>query len=376
MNLGKIKRHRSWLISAAISMGIGLWLLSGQIGGESSASPANDLAGIDAIERPSVRVRRQSAEEVTRTITVNGRTAPARTVELNAETEGRVTDVAARRGERLDRGGVIVRLDQRDRNARLAQARAIVKQRELEFVARERLKSESYVSEAQLQEAAAQLETAKAELKRAQLDIAHMVIRASFDGALQERHVEIGDFVKIGDPVATVVDDRTLIVSASISEYDAKFVLIGGMGSATLATGERVSGRIRYVAPVADPATRTFTVELELDNTGGSLPAGVTAKMHIPAETVFAHRVSPSLLTLDDQGNLGIKIVNELRQVEFRAADIALSSSDGIWVAGLPTVATIITVGQGFVNHGALVDAVSESAVETAVAVKSSQQDN
>ena len=53
---------------------------------------------------------------------------------------------------------------------------------------------------------------------------------------------------------------------------------------------------------------------------------------------------------------------------------IALANGDGVWVAGLPQTATIITVGQGFVTSGALVDAVPESDVETAVAIKAGDE--
>ena len=215
------------------------------------------------------------------------------------------------------------------------------------------------------------LESAKAELLRAQLDIEYMTISAPFDGALQERHVEIGDFVKIGDPIATVVDERNLIVSAGVSEFEAQFVSQGEEALAELVTGEMVSGTIRYVAPVAEEATRTFTVELEIDNTDGAYRAGITAKLHIPAETVFAQRISPSLLTLDDQGNLGVKVVNDDGVVEFYVADIAKYSSDGVWIAGLPTVATIITVGQGFVTAGAVVTTIPENEVDSAVAIRS-----
>ena len=236
--------------------------------------------------------------------------------------------------------------------------------------------NDSYVSEAQLQEAAALLETARAELARAELDIAQMTIRAPFDGALQDRMVEIGDYVKAGDPVATFVDERKLIISANVSEFDAHHVAKGHAGFARLATGELVEGTIRYVAPVADEATRTFTVELEVDNAAGTYRGGMTAELMIPAETIFAHKISPSLLTLDSEGNLGIKTVNEYGQVEFHPADIAMSSSDGVWIAGLPHSASIITVGQGFVNAGAQVNSVPEVEIDTAVAIKAGQQDN
>ena len=371
MNPGNLKNYSSWLVSAAIAAGVAMWLASGQLGSTDSETTvaADDTPAAPA--RSSVRVRTQSAEPVERMIIVNGNTAPARIVTLAAETDGRVVTIGAERGRNVDSGEIIVRLDERDRVARLRQAKATVKQREVEFEAREKLKSSSYVSEAQLQEAVAALEAAKAELKRAELDLDFMVIRAPFDGALQERSVEIGDFVSRGDPVATFVDNRRIIVSANLSEFDAGYVAVGDEADAKLATGETVHGTIRYVAPVANAATRTFEVELEVDNNDGALRAGGTAELRIPAETVLAHRVSPSLLTLDDAGNVGLKIVDDEGQVDFIVADIALATGDGVWVAGLPSTATIITVGQGFVANGAIVNAVPEGDVDTAVAIKS-----
>jgi multidrug efflux system membrane fusion protein len=370
MHFGNLKQYKSWLTSAAIAAGISLWLASGYFGDDQTVAADTSTTTPVPQQRESVRVRQQAAEEVTRIITVNGRTAPARIVDLNAETDGRVVVVGVERGERLDRGEVIVRLDERDRRARLLQAEATVKQRELEYAGRKRLMNDSYVSEAQVQEAAALLEAAKAELTRAKLDIEYMQITAPFDGALQDRHVEVGDFLKQGDPVASFVDERTLIVTANISEFDAHYVMKGMPGSAKLATGEVVAGVIRYMAPVADEATRTFTVELEIDNAAGAYRAGMTAELMIPAETILAQRISPSLLTLDADGNLGVKIINNRGFVEFHRADVALSSSDGVWIAGLPHSATIITVGQGFVNEGARVDAIPEGDIDSAVAIK------
>ena len=375
MELGNFKRYKSWTISAGIAVAVTLWLLSGQFG--SDAAESEEVAApVIVSSKSAVRVRTQSAEEVMRTIVVNGKTAPARIVRIAAETDGRIEYIGAERGASLRRGELIVRLDERDRSARLAQAQATVRQREVEFEARDRLKSESYVSEAQLQEAVALLETARAELKRAELDLGYMEIRAPFAGALQSRMVEVGDFVSRGDPIATYVDNRTIIVSANLSEFDARYVSVGDSAEARLATGEDVRGRIRYVAPVADEATRTFTVELEVNNADGALRAGGTAELRIPAEAILAHRVSPSLLTLDDAGNVGVKIINGSGEVEFVVADIALSGTDGVWLAGLPETATIITVGQGFVSSGAVVKAVPEGDVETAVAIMDDESDD
>lgn len=376
MNFNIAREHRSWLYSAAIAVLITVWLLSGQIGGDEPTGGAQP-DGVATIKAPhsKVRVRTQSAEEIVRTIDVNGKTAPARIVELSAETDGRVEYIGVERGASVKRGATIIRLDERDRRARLAQAEATVKQRELEYDARKSLETKSYVSAAQLQEALAQLEAARTERTRAEVDLDAMSIRAPFDGALQSRIAEVGDFVKRGDPVAIFVDNQTIIVSANLSEFDARYVEVGNSAEARLATGERVRGVIRYVAPVANEATRTFEVELEVDNRDGKLRAGGTAQLYIPAETVKAHRISPSLLTLDEAGTVGLKLINDKGEVEFVAADIALSSSEGIWVAGLPDTATIITVGQGFVTSGSLVDAVPESDIATSVAVKAQDEE-
>ncbi len=371
MSWAFLKRQQSWLLSAGIAVLVVLWLLSGQGAEEPDTATATAAADTAEPQRSSVRVVTQSAEEVQRTIVINGKTEPARIVTLAAETDGRVAAIGIARGESADDGDLVVRLDERDRAARLAEARATLKQREVEYEARSELKSSSYVSEAQLKEAEALLESARAELVRAELDLEYAAIRAPFDGALQARMVEIGDFVSRGDPVATYVDNRRIVVSANLSEYDARYVQPGDTAEAHLATGETVRGRIRYVAPVADESTRTFAVELEVDNRDGALRAGGTAELRIPAETILAHRISPSLLTLDDAGNVGVKIVDENNKVDFIVADIAMTSSDGVWVAGLPASATLITVGQGFVADGSIVDAVPESDSDTAVAIKS-----
>ena len=102
----------------------------------------------------------------------------------------------------------------------------------------------------------------------------------------------------------------------------------------------------------------------------------MTAELIVPAETIYAQKISPSLLTLDDEGNLGVKTVNESGIVEFHVAEVALSSSDGVWIAGLPHSATIITVGQGFVSEGVVVNAVPEDQIDSAVARKSQEAGN
>jgi multidrug efflux system membrane fusion protein len=368
MNIRKQVSERPWILAVAVSLLVVLWMVSGSFEPR-QLNTTETIGGNDsdngALTR--VQVRTQLAESVVRYINVYGQTEPARTIELSAETEGRVEKIGIARGQRVKKGDVILRLDLRDRQARILEARASVNEHETRYEGQIKLKADGYVSETQIAETLAKLETAKTERMRARLDLDNMVIRAPFDGVLQDREVEIGDFVRSGDTVATVVDNTKIIVSGAIAEQDAPFVAVDNIGTGVLATGQNVEGRIRYVAPVADQSTRTFTVELEVANPDGKLPAGVTAQMQLPGGAAFAHKISPSLMTLDPQGDIGIKIVNDYNEVEFYKIKIARSDPDGIWVSGLPETARVIVVGQGYVAAGQKVSPVFAKS-DTAVA--------
>lgn len=359
MNVREQISERPWILAVAVSLLVVVWVASGSL--KPRQLETADTVGAPGFEEGAltrVQVRTQLAEPVVRFINVYGQTEPARTIELSAETEGRVEAIGVARGNRVRKGDVILRLDLRDREARQAQAKASVREHETRYQAQLELKTEGYVSETQIAETLAKLETAKAELMRARLDLDNMVIKAPFDGVLQDREVEIGDFVRSGDNVATVVDDTSIIVSGTIAEQEAPFVKIGNTGKGVLATGQNVEGRIRYIAPVADPSTRTFNVELEVENPNGELPAGVTAQMELPGGKSLAHKISPALLTLDADGNIGIKIINDYNEVVFYGVRIARSDPDGVWISGLPDTARVIVVGQGYVAAGQIVTPV------------------
>lgn len=347
-------RHRPWLVALAVLALTALWVLSGLLFPKprkvETAAPAERAEII-----PEVQVMSLTAEPVTRSVTLFGRTEPARVVELRAETAGRVVAIGAARGAQVGAGAVLLQLEDGDRSARLAQARATLRQRELEYDGQLKLKPQGYISDAKLAESAALLETARTELRRAQLDSARATLRAPFAGALQDRVVEVGDYVSPGTVVATFVENRRLVVAASLSESQITGVKPGLEGKAVLGTGQSAQGRVRYVAPVADAKTRTFAVELEIANPRGELPAGVTAEISLPTGTVQAHRISPSLLSLDDSGAVGVKLLGANGRVRLQPAAVARSSPDGVWVTGLPNPAPVITGGQGYVRDGQLV---------------------
>ena len=168
-----------------------------------------------------------------------------------------------------------------------------------------------------------------------------------------------------GDEVARIIEQDPLIVTGDVNQTEIHAIKPGSMGKVTLVTGQTASAQVRYIANEASPATRTFRVELELANPNNSLMAGVTSEIRITTETIPAHRLSPALLALHDNGEVGVKIVDANNRVIFQAIEIVRADSDSIWVTGLPAQARIITIGQGFVRAGELVKPSSESETET-----------
>jgi membrane fusion protein, multidrug efflux system len=358
MSVSSSSRRNSVLIAAAVAIGFVVWILSGLGRGMPETVESTDSGS----EAPmSVSVRRSWARTTQRTIEASARTEPDRIVEIKAETEGRVVAIGAERGARVTEGQTLVELDMRDRQARLAEAAALIRQRELEHEAASRLNAQGFTSGAELAGAEALLVSARRAYESIELDIARTRIVAPFDAVVYDRPVEIGDYVAVGNSIAELVDSDPLIVVGNINERDIGQIEIGSSGSARVLGGREIEGTIRYISPMADESTRTFRVELAIPNPNFDLRVGISAELVLGAEMVTAHLVPPSLLALADDGTIGVKIVDETNHVRFVPVNLPMSTNEGMYVTGLPREARIITVGQGFVSDGESVIPVDEA---------------
>lgn len=354
--------HPGW-IAVLIAVAVALWLASGMLGNPAGTEEAQTAAeqASDKSEPTEVEVRVSHAEPITRTATVAGRTAPMRTVTLQARTAGQVAAVLAERGAHVQAGEVIVRLAKEDLKARLAKAQATLDQRRLQYQAAKNMAAKGYQTAVGVATAKANLEAARAAVAAIETKLDHTVIRAPFTGVLETLPVEEGDYVGIGDTIGKVIEQDPFIVWGNVSEDVVAYLEEGQQGFATLITGKTRTGTVRFVASVADPATRTYRVELLLDNPDGKLIAGSSAELRLPMEQVAAHKVEPSILTLNREGVFGIKTVTDSGIVRFHDAQIVRNDNGYVWLTGLPETVRIITLGQGFVQPGDKVDTVPTS---------------
>lgn len=357
---------RSIVFAVVLAVAATLWVASGQLGGtgaepEAQKAPA-DLTALS--QAPLVRVRISSGQPHAVIDLLRGRTEANRSVEIKSETDSRILELNVDDGSRVEAGDVIAKLAPGDRPARLAEAKALLAQRQIEFEADRKLSEKGFRAETQLAATQASLEAAEAAVKIAEVELGYTTIRAPFDGIVDRRLVELGDFVDRADSIARLVDLDPMLIVTQVNERDVPRLTVGAPGRARLMSGETVSGRIRHISAVADEATRTFRVELEVPNPDGRISAGMTAEIALPLSETLAHRVSPSVLTLSDSGEIGVKSVDNDDRVVFHPVEIVDTDSEGMWITGLPDEATLITVGQEYVGAGDRVRTVSEAEIE------------
>jgi multidrug efflux system membrane fusion protein len=355
----RISRVRSTLIALIIAAAAAAWIGSGYLGGNWNLSGSPD--GIEAAranaapkaETPTrVRVKQSVATEYIASIEASGQTEAARSVEIRAETEGRVVEINAREGAMVNEGDVLIRLDHAERDAEIDRAKARLRQRRIEFNAASKLASEGFQSQTRRAEAEADLEAARADLKVYEIDLARTEIAAPFSGVLDTRPVEIGDFVQRGDPVATIVEIDPLLVVSQIAENNIAQIQVGMPVTARLARGPDYAGVIVYKSAIANEQTRTFKVEAELSNADRRIAQGMTAEMRIDLPAVQAHLVPPSIFQLDQDGRVGLMIVDDRDVARFLRVDIIGSNAEGAFVTGLPDTARIVMVGQQLIEDG------------------------
>jgi multidrug efflux system membrane fusion protein len=335
-----------------------VWILSGQILGH-RAPVADQMTQARANTTPIVRVATLNAQLRDAMVTVRGRTQALHAVDVRAQVEGVVQSIHFDKGQMVKKGDVLCEIVLNDRGAKTAQAKAMVDQTSKELQVAQELYKDGFRSKTQMAASQANYEQARAVLSTMQVALDNTKIRAPFDGYVDERYVDAGDYMRPGDKCELVIAPEPFLAVGAVSEEEVGLLRAGDPASATLITGETVQGKVHFVADRADPATRTFRIEIELPNPDGKLRDGVSADIHVPVTKVKAIKVSPGILVLDDNGQMGVRAVVG-GAVRFYPIKIVNDGPDGMWIGGLPDHVNVITVGQQFVNNGERVKQVAD----------------
>lgn len=327
-----------------------------------TAAPEGSNAG-EGLETPLVRTLAVSEEDYTQQIRIRGRTQAFRHVMVRAEEPGKLISEPVARGARVSQGDVLCELAIDARDANLSESLSRLEQTQFEYKASLDLQKRGLQSEVIVAQQKAAVSAAEAAVSRAELALARTKILAPFDGVVETRSVELGDLLNVGAVCASVLDDSPMLLVGLVPEQNITALEVGSLVEAELGTGMRISGHVTYLARAADTSSRSYRIEVEVDNSNTSIREGITAELLVDAQDLRAHQIPSSALTLDDTGEIGVKILDRNNVVQFQRVTIIGDSSNrlnpGVWVTGLSGSTTLVTIGQEIVFPGQRVDSTT-----------------
>ena len=350
-----------WIALLLVLLLVG-WMGSGYITEQPAEEP--EVAVVEEPEEQaiSVAVIPSVAQDVQLVLSAEGQSEPDRVSRIRAEAGGKIISVSVRRGEFVEAGQELGRLDAETFEAQVTQARTQLEQATRDLDNALELQSRGIATEDRVTQARAGKAAAEAALTAAEEVLENTVIRAPFAGRLNDLTLDEGEFVDGGDLVAEVLDNDPLTVVVQVPQQALARITTGQPAQVEFITGEERVGVVSFIGGNADQQTRTFRVEVTVDNPQSVMPAGLSARVILPTGNARGHFISPAILSLGTSGELGIKTVDEDNRVAFSLVEIVRAQTDGIWITGLPENADIITVGQGFVKAGDLVSPQVEGA--------------
>ena len=338
----------------------------------------NELQDGASAPLPTVQTVTYVAEPMKIDVPLRGRTQAKATVSAVAETGGIVDVVHVTKGQSVDVGDLLCTLDQGTRAAAVSQARAGLEQAnagmaqaQASFDTNAELRAKGLAApntardlEVALSSAKAAVSSAQAGLDNAQAELDRTEIKAKVAGVVQDPVVTAGAMLGQGQPCATIVQLNPMVFLGQVPESRIGLAKLGLKATITTVPGARVEGEVSFISAVADNATRSFPVEIEFPNDDLSIRDGVTAEAIVTLGTAPGHLLPQSVLTLDDEGTLGVRTVED-GVVAFHEITIVSDTREGVWVSGLPLSVDVITIGQENVTAGQAVEAKAAEAPST-----------
>ena len=404
---------KSVIIAFIIFLAVTGWFLSGTISignehqndqsyNDSSNDNNNDISNnILKVESKIVY-----SEEIEESITLQGQTIHNRTIDIKSETTGNIINKNYKRGkivtsdeilveismedrqellnsytQELERNKKEILINEKKRDNSIYKIKEQIKLYEIEYQSAKQLIDKGLSSKSKLslasfnlanaksnlndielnyQSQVANLETQlaniKSKIKKIKIDIDNTKISSPFSGIINNSYVEIGDYVRPGNVLFSVVDLNPIKIQGYLSESDINRVKVGTKAIVSNSNSITKTGEITFISPTAETSTRTFEITIEANNDDLLFKSGITSSIIIEGKSIKAHKIPPSVLTLQDDGTVGVKTIDENNKVIFYPIKKEIDTIDGMWVSGLPDKVRLIITGQEYITVGQFVE--------------------
>lgn len=309
---------------------------------------------------PIVRTKEVKPNIIKKIIVRNGKTSANKSIKIITRIDGKVIKINNPKGSIVKEGDLIVTLDTEDRDERVRELKALVEQRKIELKSHEELAKKKFKAVNEIAASKTNLKKAIADLVLAEKNLSHCSIRAAFDGVVDDIIIEEGSSISSfnSSELGHLVQISPIKFITYVTDNDLPYINVGDDVPVFIdAINKELIGKISYVSVDAVNETQTFKVEIIIDNKDRSLKSGMSGSSKLGWEKVSAHYIPSSILSLDDKGVVGIKIVVDGKAI-FKKIQIVDATTDGIWVGGLNGPIEVITLGGDFVKSGTNVNAV------------------
>ena len=211
---------------------------------------------------------------------------------------------------------------------------------------------QSLSKEKELSASYAAVKRVDAEIARLEEQQSFTTIKAPQDGWLETIHLEKGEISSEGGAVAELLGLAKILLTVPVPQSRINDVVVGDKAIIIINNDQNYQGQVQKIASDANEATRTFDVEIALDNQDGKLRSGMSAEAAIIIDDAKAYRMSPAHLNVDGDGQLTAKIVNEAGFVETVQVSLARTEGNMAYVTGLQNGMIVLAAGQAFFSDG------------------------
>ena len=402
---------KSIFIASFILLVVVGWIGSGQFTNvnaqdDSTASTDSNTESVEKVviedSGNKVELKEFNFSQIDQSIELQGQTTHNKKIDVKSETTGNITNIAFKRGDKVSKGDELIKIsienrkellnsarnsftnailrkiiNEKNKINRLSQNKELIKLYEIEFASAKQLIDKGLSSKSKLSLASfnlanarsdqedilinfesqqssieAQIANVKSQLKNIELDINNTVINSPFSGIISDKMIEATEYIPPGNIMFTIIDLNPIKIQGYLSEFDVNKVSLGTKAIIENTNGVKKNGTISFISPSAETSTRTFEITIEADNADLSFKSGITTKITIAGSELKAHKIPPSILTLQDDGTVGVKAVNDENIVIFYPTISVKDTIDGIWVSGLPDKVNLIVTGQEYVAIG------------------------
>ena len=331
-----------------------------QIKSARKKAETEEIAKTAMQKRINVEVIRLKPTEVVDAITLPGIVEPWERVTIKAEVTGRITEILKDEGDFVRKGEVIAKVDNRDYIAAVKEAKANVDRRESDLDRNKALYKKKIISQSKYDSIVAPALAADAALDKASLNLERTEIRASFDGVINKRYIQLGTLVSPGTPITDVLDIQKVRVNIFIPERDVLQVTELEETDIILTKNRDLTVKGKKIFLSQEPAAgaQAYKLQFEVENKDGMLRPGMFVESDI-VRGIKNNVLMLPIYSVLPVGDRAFCYVEEDGVARVREIQTGIVDNDMVEItSGITQSDNVITKGQRQLEDGELVEVV------------------